>query len=64
MQRDELMEQIQCAIEPFDLAGLCDRSRRNWYPVNAEDLLGATGKLGASRAEIEKLLSRSGFYVQ
>jgi tetracycline 7-halogenase / FADH2 O2-dependent halogenase len=60
-QREELMERIQRAIEPFDVAGLSDRSRRNWYPVKAEDLFGAAGKLGASHAEIEKLLSRSGF---
>ncbi|HEU0184239.1 MAG TPA: FAD-dependent oxidoreductase [Blastocatellia bacterium] len=61
-QREELIERIQRAIEPFDVAGLGDRSRRNWYPVKAEDLFGAAGKLGANHAEIEKLLSRSGFY--
>jgi FADH2 O2-dependent halogenase len=55
------MEQIQRVIEPFDVAGLGDRSRRNWYPVKAEDLFDAAYKLGPSRAEIEKLLSRSGF---
>jgi len=53
---------IRLAIEPFDVAGLGDRSRRNWHPVKAGDLFGAANKLGASRAEIEKLLSRSGFY--
>jgi FADH2 O2-dependent halogenase len=61
-QRAELVEQIRRAIEPFDVAGLSDRSRRNWYPVKAGDLFGAANKLGASRIEIEKLLSRSGFF--
>lgn len=61
-QREELVEQIRRAIEPFDVAGLSDRSRRNWYPVKAEDLFGAANRLGANRAEIEKLLSRSGFF--
>ena len=54
---------VKTAIEPFDVAGLSDRSRRNWYPVKADDLFGAANKLlGASRAEIEKLLNRSGFF--
>ena len=61
-QREDLVEQIRRAIEPFDVAGLGDRGRRNWHPVKAGDLFGAANKLGASRAEIEKLLSRSGFY--
>src|SRR5262249_38707189 len=61
-QREELAEQIQRVIKPFDVAGLSDCSRRNWYPVKADDLFGAADKLGASRAEIEKLLSRSGFF--
>ncbi|HEY6401863.1 MAG TPA: hypothetical protein VI479_10670 [Blastocatellia bacterium] len=52
---------IQRGIDPFDVVGLSDRSRRNWYPVKTEDLFGAAGKLGASHMEIEKLLSRSGF---
>jgi FADH2 O2-dependent halogenase len=60
-QREELKEQIQRVIEPFDVAGLGDLSRRNWYPVKAEDLFDAAHKLGASREEIENLLSRSVF---
>jgi hypothetical protein len=61
-QREELMEQIQWAIEPIDVAGLSDLNRRNRYPVKVEDLFGAAGKLCASRAEIEKLISDSCFF--
>lgn len=61
-QRAELIEQIGFAIEPFDVAGLNDRGRRNWYPVLADDLLSAAGKLGASRSEIEEMLTDSGFH--
>jgi FADH2 O2-dependent halogenase len=57
----ELIEQIHRVIEPIDVAGLGERQRRNWYPVNAEDLLNAAGKLGATPEEIEALLRRSGF---
>ena len=52
---------IDRAIEPFDAAGLLDRSRRDWYPVRAGDLIGAAGKLRASPAEIDRLLARCGF---
>jgi FADH2 O2-dependent halogenase len=58
-EREELMEQIRLAVEPFDVAGLGDHSRRNWHPVKAEDLFGAAYKLGASREELENLLSSS-----
>ncbi|HEV2274971.1 MAG TPA: tryptophan 7-halogenase [Acidobacteriaceae bacterium] len=49
------------AIEPINVAGLGDPGRRNWYPVEAEDLLAAAGKVGASREEILQLLRRCGF---
>ena len=62
-QKTALMKDIQRIIEPFDVAGLSDCHRRNWYPVKAADLFGAADKLGVSRAEIENLLNRSSFFV-
>jgi FADH2 O2-dependent halogenase len=56
--RAALLEQIREAIAPLDVIGLLDRSRRNWYPVEARDLLDAAPKLQATRAEIEELLAR------
>lgn len=56
MQREQLIEQIYSAIEPFDVADLSDRQRRNWYPVNAQDLHNAAYK-GARRSV------SSSFYV-
>ena len=56
-----LIDDIYRAIEPFDVAGLCDRDRRNWHPVAARDLLNASGKLGVSQTEIKQLLARCGF---
>jgi FADH2 O2-dependent halogenase len=53
-----LLERIREAIAPFDVIGLLDRSRRNWYTVEARDLLDAAPKLHATRAEIEELLAR------
>jgi len=60
-EKRELMDRIRHAIGPVDVAGLTDRTRRNWYPVNASDLYAAAGKLGADEKEIEQLLQRSGF---
>nr|WP_269430952.1 tryptophan 7-halogenase [Silvibacterium bohemicum] len=57
----ELARDIVRAIEPINVAGLGDRSRRNWYPVDAEDLLHSAHKLGATREDILQLLHRCGF---
>ena len=59
--RRRLFDDIDRAIEPFDVAGLRDRSRRDWYPVLAADLVAGAPKLGATSAEIKRLLARSGF---
>lgn len=58
---EELIEDIFSVIEPIDIAGLGDRTRRNWYPVEAEDLLRAAHKLNASPGEIMQMLERCGF---
>jgi FADH2 O2-dependent halogenase len=59
--RDGLIERIDRAIQPFDIAGLLDRSRREWYPVLAEDLVANAAKLQATAADAEALLERCGF---
>jgi len=60
-REDVSSDEILRDIEPFNIAGLADESRRNWHPVNASDLFATAHKLGASRDEIEQLLIRSGF---
>ena len=59
--RDVLLARIDRAIEPFDTAGLLDRTRRDWYPVRAEDLISNASKLHATADEIEGLLARCGW---
>jgi tetracycline 7-halogenase / FADH2 O2-dependent halogenase len=58
--RDALIEEINHAIEPFDIAGLLDPSRRDWYPVLAEDLLRNAAKLAVGPPAVQDLLERSG----
>jgi FADH2 O2-dependent halogenase len=62
--RRALEARIDRAIEPFDIAGLLDRTRRDWYPVLADDPVASAPKLGATSTEIERLLERSGFTPQ
>jgi FADH2 O2-dependent halogenase len=60
-ERAELLDRTFRAIEPLDIAGLSDTSRRNWHPVLAEDLRAGAARLGAGGSEIEAFLKRSGF---
>jgi FADH2 O2-dependent halogenase len=62
-ERETLLDRIDRTIEPLDVAGLRDGSRRNWHPVLAEDLLRCAPKLSATRAEVEEFLESSGFYA-
>ena len=57
-----LVEDIRLAIEPFDVAGLSDSSKKGWYPVDAEDLLQSACKVESTRGEIESLLRGCGYY--
>ncbi len=63
-ERSALFEKLRETIEPFNIAGFMDPNRRNWYPVEADDLLDASHKLAASRREIEELLVRCGFFKE
>jgi FADH2 O2-dependent halogenase len=59
-----LSEEILQAIKPFNVAGLGDPARRNWYPVDPDDLLRSASKLHATQDEIMALLQRCGFQLQ
>ena len=54
---------VRAAIEPWNVAGLLDPTRRNWFPVRASDLRAGAAKLPATPDEIEGLLDRSGFGI-
>ena len=61
-ERAALKENIYSLVDRIDVAGLCARPANHCYPVRAEDLFANAPKVGASHAEIEALLTRSGFY--
>ena len=57
-----LCEAVYRLIEEFDVAGLCKRPQNHCYPVDVDDLFAGASRLGASAAEIDCMLRRSGFY--
>ncbi len=59
--RQRLLDDIAAVIAPFDVAGLNDASRRDWYPVRADDLYAARERLGVTADAIDALLARCGF---
>jgi FADH2 O2-dependent halogenase len=59
--RANLFAEVDRVIAPFDLAGLGDDTRRDWYPVRAGDLIASRAKLDATEAAIVGLLERCGF---
>jgi tetracycline 7-halogenase / FADH2 O2-dependent halogenase len=60
-ESDEFTADVVRTIEPFNVAGLGNPARRNWYPVDPEDLLQSADKVSANRGEILRLLERCGF---
>jgi FADH2 O2-dependent halogenase len=48
---------IANAIEPINIAGLCNAALQNWYPVDVEDTIRAAAKLGLSSAQVRDQLT-------
>jgi FADH2 O2-dependent halogenase len=59
--RRRLLDEIAKTVAPVNVAGLLREERRNWYPVEAEDLIAGAGKLRSSREEIEAMLEKVAF---
>jgi hypothetical protein len=51
-------DEIQKIIEPYDVAGLTDWSRRNWHPVDLQILFQNAGKCGATETDIAALIQK------
>jgi FADH2 O2-dependent halogenase len=62
LEMDDLAHEIWQGIEPINIAGLANPHRRNWYPVDANDLLNSAAKLQSTKNQISELLDRSGFW--
>ena len=62
-ERQDLHEQVVRAIEPINIAGLADPSRRNWYGVEAGDLSSNARKLGVNAGTLLSTLRRQGLML-
>jgi FADH2 O2-dependent halogenase len=62
-ESDQLSKDILHAIEPFNVAGLDNKHRRNWHPVDPQDLFNSAAKVEASREDILQLLKQCGFQL-
>lgn len=56
----EFQREVQSLIEPINVAGLAEATKRNWYPVVLDDLDRNRGKVEATSGEIEEMLRRCG----
>jgi len=48
------------AVEPLNVAGLCDPSKANWNGVDLQDMIRGAARLGVSEAAVREMLERSG----
>ncbi|MDQ3009491.1 MAG: tryptophan 7-halogenase [Acidobacteriota bacterium] len=47
---------VKDAIEPLNIAGLCDDSKHNWYGVDLNDVIAGAEKFGKTQAELISIL--------
>jgi FADH2 O2-dependent halogenase len=52
---------VRAAVEPLNVAGLCDPGKRNWYPVELRDLIENAAKLGMSARAMEAWIEAAGW---
>jgi tetracycline 7-halogenase / FADH2 O2-dependent halogenase len=49
---DDYVDRVAQATESINVAGLCNRARNNWYPVDLEDTVRAAEKLGLTPEQV------------
>lgn len=64
LEAEELRQEIVRAIEPFNTGGFGDERRRNWYPVDFDDLMRAGSKVHAREQDIVEMLQGCGVWLE
>jgi FADH2 O2-dependent halogenase len=59
----ELGRAVAAAVEPINVAGLCDEAKANWYGVDLDDLFTGAPKLGVDTDAIREALRAAGLLV-
>jgi hypothetical protein len=44
--------EVAAAIEPINIAGLCDVGKRNWYGIDVMDMMRGSVKLGVTAEDV------------
>jgi FADH2 O2-dependent halogenase len=57
---DGLAARVRQAVEPVNIAGLCDATKKNWYGVDLEDAIAGAPKLGVAPAIVATVLAGLG----
>jgi FADH2 O2-dependent halogenase len=53
----DLHAEVASAVDRVNIAGLCDRSKRNWYGVDLTDAVRGAHKLGVAPRDVEELIA-------
>ena len=54
--RDRYESEVAAAIADWNVAGLCDPDKRNWYGVDLDDTIAAAEKLALTRKQVRERL--------
>jgi tetracycline 7-halogenase / FADH2 O2-dependent halogenase len=60
VDREQLAARVRDAIEPVNIAGLCEAGKRNWYAADAADAIAGSSKLGVSPQTVAAALTALG----
>ena len=55
-RRGRYERDIAAAVADWNVAGLCDPEKRNWYPVDLDDAIRYADKLGLTRKQVRERL--------
>jgi hypothetical protein len=55
------LENVRRDLEPFNIAGLADPEKRNWYGVNLEDVVRGAAKLEQTPEQVRAFIARMGW---
>ena len=61
---EHLAARVREAVDPVNIAGLCEPGKKNWYGVELKDAVAGAPKLGVSPATVAAALAASGLSLE
>jgi len=56
VQHDRYARDVTTAIADWNVAGLCDSDKKNWYDVDLDDTIRGADKFGLTRKQVRERL--------